>query len=154
MIGPVGSGKSTVAGEIAAHLGLPIIDLDEIYWRSGSAPTEEAWRQLHDVLLTGPKWVIAGDYRATARARFTAADTVIWLDLPVALCAMRAIRRHLLGHPAPLSSCLRWIGRYPHVGSKETEAALAATSCVEIHRFRSRRQVTTFLHAVRTSVGR
>ena len=145
VIGPVGAGKTTLACRIGVLASLPVTDLDDVFWRSVPVPTDEAWRTIHDGLLQGDGLVIAGDYRATAGTRFAAADTVVWLDLSVARCAFRTVRRKLQGNPAPLLSCLHWILRYPRRGRKETEAALLVSSTVEVHRLRTPQQVQLFL---------
>jgi adenylate kinase family enzyme len=61
VIGAVGSGKSTVAMALASQLGLPLVDLDRIYWESGSRPSEASWSATHGELIAGERWVLDGD---------------------------------------------------------------------------------------------
>lgn len=38
VVGPVASGKSTIAAEIAGHTGLPHLDLDNLFWERAGRP--------------------------------------------------------------------------------------------------------------------
>jgi uridine kinase len=149
IVGPVASGKTTLARRLGPKLGLPVIDLDESYWRSTPLPTEAEWADRHRELIAGDRWIISGDYRAVAPARFAAADTVIWLDPPRRTCLFRVTRRKLAGNPTPLLDSWRWIGRYRAHGRIETTAALAhpALTCI-VHRLRTSSEVASFLGAL------
>jgi len=149
VVGPVASGKSVVAARLSSDLGLPVIDLDDCYWRQTPVPTEDEWEARHRELIEHECWIISGDYRAVADARFSAADTVVWLDLPRTTCLYRATLRRLNGNPAPLLDCWRWIWRYANRGRHETATALAnpRLTCT-IYRLRSTRAVTSFLEVI------
>jgi uridine kinase len=146
IVGPVASGKTSLARRLGSTLGLPLVDLDDYYWRLRPVPTENEWTEIHRRLIGGDRWIIAGDYRAVAAARFKAADVVIWLDLPRHTCLSRVTRRKIRGNPSPLFECWRWIWRYPEHGRRETATALAdpALTCA-VHRLRSSSEVTSFL---------
>jgi adenylate kinase family enzyme len=155
VIGPVAAGKTTFARRLGAGLGLPVIDLDDVYWREPHQPSPEAWAAEHARLLAGPAWVIAGDYRATAPERLAAADTVVWLDLPVTTCVVRALRRHRRGYPAPLLASVRWILRYSRHGRRETEHNLAGIEGSGMHRVRTRSDADRLLQSfLAASAGR
>jgi hypothetical protein len=146
IVGPVASGKTTVATHLGTSLGLPIFDLDDCYWRQTPQPTDEEWAAIHRALIHREQWIISGDYRAVADARFAAADTVVWLDLPRSTCLFRATLRRLKGNSSPLLDCWRWIWRYPDHGRQETERSLSnpRLSCT-MYRLRSTRDLTVFL---------
>ena len=99
VIGPVGAGKSTLARELAARTGLPWIHLDDLYWRTGAVPSDHEWVDRHRAVVTEDRWIIDGDYRATAAERFEAADAVIWLDPPRWRCLWRVVKRAARGYP-------------------------------------------------------
>jgi hypothetical protein len=149
VVGPVASGKTTVAARLGASLRLPTFDLDDFYWRRNPLPTEEEWASTHRELIHRERWVISGDYRAVADSRFSAADTVVWLDLPRSTCLFRSARRKLRGNPTSLTDCWRWIWRYPKHGRHETASSLAnpQLTCM-IYRLRSSGDVTAFLAEV------
>jgi hypothetical protein len=95
------------------------------------------------------RWIIFGDYRAVADARFSAADTVVWLDLPRSTCLYRTTVRKVRGNPASLFRCWRWIWRYANHGSHETATSLAdpRLTCT-IYRLQSSAEVTSFLAGI------
>jgi hypothetical protein len=138
VIGPVGSGKSTLARDLARVTGLPLLQLDELYWRDGPVPTDRAWAAKHAALIAAERWIVDGDYRATAASRCACADTVVWLDPGAWRCTVRILRRQLNGYPAPLADCLRWTWRNPRHGRHETLAMLGSISRdTAIHRLRN-----------------
>lgn len=86
VMGPPGSGKSTFARGLGAARGLPVMHLDQAYWRPGwiEAPPE-AFREAIEGMAAGPAWIIEGNYTSLALAlapRLAAADTVVVLDVP------------------------------------------------------------------------
>jgi hypothetical protein len=146
IVGPVASGKTTLARHLGPKLGLPVFDLDDYYWRSRPVPTEEEWAERHRELIGGDQWIISGDYRAVAAARFEAADVVIWLDLPRRTCLRRVTLRKMKGNPSPLLECWRWIWHYPKHGRRETATTLAepALTCT-LHRLRTSSEMKSLL---------
>src|ERR1039458_4614079 len=96
ILGPGASGKSTLALQLGAITGLPVIELDKIFWKSGLRPTPPAeWENRQRELVEQSQWIMDGDfgpYDAVA-VRPRAADTIAFLDFPLWLCAWRALRR-------------------------------------------------------------
>lgn len=105
LIGGSGAGKTTVGRQLAERLGLPFVDLDELYWEPG-------WREVgHAELarrlaphLEAPGWVVAGNYHATTeRQVWPRATHLLVLDLPYPTLLRRALwrtlRRGLTGEP-------------------------------------------------------
>ena len=63
VIGPNGSGKTTVAKKLSQKLNIPHIELDNIYWKPnwGESSKEEFRRKVDD--LTGrDEWIVDGNY--------------------------------------------------------------------------------------------
>jgi hypothetical protein len=146
VIGPVASGKSTMARTLSDRFALPVHDLDAYYWAEAGPTSATEWTAIEQSLAAGDRWVIAGDYRATAAIRVAAADTVIWLDLSPMVCTRRAIARRLRGGRAPLTSCLRWIWGYPLHGRHETPATIENIAHgTVLYRLRTPTEVDEFL---------
>jgi adenylate kinase family enzyme len=96
VIGSPGSGKSTLATAIARRTRLPLIHLDQHYWRPGWVePDDETWAGQVRALASGERWVMDGNYGGTLDLRLPRADIVVWLDLPTRLCLWRIARRAL-----------------------------------------------------------
>ena len=96
IIGSSGSGKSTLARQLGARLELPVIHLDRHFWHPGWVGTpQEKWQQIVKNLVQRDQWIMDGNYRGTLETRLAAADSVVFLDLPPWICAMRAIKRRI-----------------------------------------------------------
>ena len=94
IIGPCGSGKSTLGRELAPRMGLPLVLMDQLGWQAGWVETEKA--ELNARLaeaVAEDAWLIEGNYGSTLAPRLERADTVIYLDFPIRLCLWRLVRR-------------------------------------------------------------
>src|SRR6266853_4412592 len=96
ILGRGGAGKSTLARRLGDVTGLPVVELDKVFWRPGLLPTpRDKWVQLQQKLIREEKWIMDGDlgpYDAV-EVRLRVADTVILLDFSLLRCAWRALRR-------------------------------------------------------------
>ena len=94
IIGSGGAGKSTFARELGEILGVTPTHLDVHYWRPGWQETpRDEWTEVQKNLLAGERWIVDGDYGGTMDLRLSAADTVIFLDMPRLLCVWRVLKR-------------------------------------------------------------
>lgn len=104
VIGPCGSGKSTLSFELARRLGLPLIHMDKLNWQPGwiDSPDDELLTRVRQV-VEQDRWLIDGNYGGTMPLRLDRADTVVYLDFPVALCFRRMLKRvwHYRGRVRP-----------------------------------------------------
>ena len=85
VFGNAGGGKSTLASRLANVTGLPLYPLDRIKFKAGGGeiPHEE-YLKIHTELLGRDEWIIDGfDSVASAWQRFRAADTLVYIDLPL-----------------------------------------------------------------------
>ncbi len=90
--GNAGSGKSTVASTLAKKHELTFASLDSIVWQEGWKKTpRDVCKKEVEKLISHDSWVIDGvDYDVMAAAEF-----IVFLDLPRAICAFRAMRRNM-----------------------------------------------------------
>jgi adenylate kinase family enzyme len=85
VFGNAGAGKSTLAKRLAAITRLPLYPLDLIQFKpdGGEVPQEE-YLKLHADLLRKDEWIIDGfGSAASAWDRFSRADTLVYIDLPL-----------------------------------------------------------------------
>jgi adenylate kinase family enzyme len=96
IVGPGAAGKSTLAAQLGSITGLPVIELDKLFWRPGlvAAPPHQ-WAAIQRELLTHDSWIMDGDLgpHDVLDVRLQAADTIVFLDFSPVRCAWRAIRR-------------------------------------------------------------
>ncbi len=96
VIGTPGSGKTTLAQQLAAHFSHPFIELDALFWGPSWTPVEPAqFRREAEAALSVPQWSVGGNHRIIQDLIWQRADTVIWLDYNLPLVMNRLIRRSL-----------------------------------------------------------
>lgn len=91
-----GNGKTTLGRELARRLGVPFIELDALVHGPGwtETPDEVLRDQLRPMLASDAGWVIDGTYQRKLGDLVTcAADTIVWLDLPIRVWLPRLVRR-------------------------------------------------------------
>ena len=94
VIGTTGSGKSTVAERLAAQTGLRIIELDALYWgRDWQGVPVDLFRHRVERETRDGGWIVVGNYGQVRDLVWPAADTLVWLDLPLPLVMWRLVRR-------------------------------------------------------------
>lgn len=94
VIGNPGSGKSMVARRLGTALGMPLVELDAIYWRPGwTRATDDEFLAMVAQATEGPRWVVDGVYPIAVEAVLASADLVVWLDLPFPTLLGRVVRR-------------------------------------------------------------
>lgn len=97
IIGPAGSGKYSLANQIAKKYALNHVELDSFKHGKNWEPIDkEKMRQLVRKQIIKSGWVIDGNYISTFGTELVdAADIVIWLDYSFPLVFQRLLRRTL-----------------------------------------------------------
>lgn len=95
VLGCSGSGKSVFARRLQECTGLPLVCLDNIWWKPDRShiPRDEFDAALAEVLRTDA-WIIDGDYSRTYDTRIRACDAVFFLDYGEDVC-MAGIRERV-----------------------------------------------------------
>lgn len=96
VLGCGGSGKSAFARRLGARTGLPVVELDAVFWQPGLEGLAAAeWVARQRELAAGPRWILDGDLGPydVLEVRAAAADTAVLLNLSPLRCAWRALRR-------------------------------------------------------------
>lgn len=123
VVGTSGSGKSTLAAAMSARLGVPHVELDAIRHQAGWVELEDGpMRARVAEAVSGPAWIVDGNYSAVRSVVWPAADTLVWLDLPLGLTLIRLARRTWRrwrtseelwnGNREKVSNHLRWDGLF------------------------------------------
>ena len=99
VIGCPGSGKSRLSRMLGEKLGLPVVHLDQLWWKPGweNVSVEEFDARLEEV-LEGEQWIIDGNFSRTMPLRLRHCDTIIYLDYSRWLCLLGMTQRVLGSH--------------------------------------------------------
>jgi adenylate kinase family enzyme len=135
VLGSPGAGKTTFSTSLAAVTGLPLIHLDEQYWRPGWVETpNDEWDRTQRALVDQPRWIMDGNYGRTVAIRLARADTVIVLSAPRRVCLYRVLKRVIAnwhrdtqapGCPEHLDvEFLKWIWNFPRESQPQLTQAL------------------------------
>jgi adenylate kinase family enzyme len=164
IFGNAGGGKSTIARRLAKLTGLPLYVIDMMQFRAGGdkLPQHE-FLQAHADLLRREEWIIDGfGSAALSWERFAAADTLIYVDLPLRIHYTWVTKRFINGlfadpkgwpEGSPLwSSTLSSYRVIPlchrHLTPKYRLLVAEASVAKRVHHLRSVAQVYSFLEVV------
>jgi adenylate kinase family enzyme len=94
VVGTTGSGKTTLAGELARRLSLLHVELDALHWGPNwtEAPLE-LFRERVEVATEAPRWVVDGNYSKLRNLVWRRAELLVWLDYALPVVMGRLIRR-------------------------------------------------------------
>ena len=171
VFGNAGGGKSTLARRLAEITGLPLHVIDIIRFegryradeKDGGKIPHEAYLRIHADLIREDRWIIDGfESIALAWERFAAADTLVYVDLPVPTHYWFVTKRLLKGlfrnppgwpENSPLwESTLdsyRVIGRcHRTLTPKYRQFVTEASASKRVHHLKSLKAMRAFLDAV------
>lgn len=96
ILGRTGSGKTTLARQLAADLDVAHIELDSLYFGPEfSTVPLSVLRERVSAAISGERWVTDGNKSAVRDLVWPRADTVIWLDYPLFVSLWRLGKRAL-----------------------------------------------------------
>ncbi len=151
IVGPGASGKSALASCLGQVTGLPVIELDKLFWRPGLAATpRDQWAAIQRELAAQESWIMDGDLGPydVIDVRLQAADTVVFLDFSPLRCAWRAIRRS-----RERADFWRWLLTYRRRSRPLLRQAIAAhAGDADIHILPTPRAVRRFVATITSDV--
>jgi adenylate kinase family enzyme len=167
VFGNAAGGKSTLARKLAQLTRLPLYPLDTIQWRRGGAkvPREE-YLKAHADLLTRDQWIIDGfGCVPSAWERFAAADTLVYIDLPLFTHYAWVTKRLVKGlfvnpegwpEDSPIwrstMDSYRVVGLcHRHLTPRYRQLVAEVASTKQVHHLRSPAEMRVFLEAVELS---
>ncbi len=87
ILGCCGSGKSRFARRLRDATGLPLICLDNVWWKPDRTHiSREEFDAALAAILSADAWIIDGDYCRSYEPRISACDTVFFLDYSEDVC--------------------------------------------------------------------
>lgn len=94
VVGTSGSGKTSLAVKLSQKLNLRHFELDTLFWKPNWTETsdEEFYKNVKET-VTGPVWVVCGNYRVTRELLWPEADCIVWLDYPLHVCLWHGLKR-------------------------------------------------------------
>jgi len=94
LYGVTGSGKTTLAAQIAELTGLPWHSVDDLTWEPGwvEVPMDEQRRQI-EVICSGERWILDTAYGRWIDLPLARVDLIVALDYPRWLSLSRLVRR-------------------------------------------------------------
>ena len=159
ILGPCGAGKSELARRLGRIHPLPVIHLDQHFWRPGwREPDRDEWHEQVERLIAEEQWIMDGNYGGTLARRLQRAQLVVHLDLPRRIFFPRVVWRSLsqLGRTRPdlapgcpeqiNLSFWRYAWHYPTDVQPRREARIAEAG-TPVMRLSSTRQVEDWLRA-------
>lgn len=161
MIGCGGAGKSTMARALGEKTGLPVVHLDQIFWRENwQSISRDTFDRLLQVELEKPRWIIDGDYGRTLAHRLQYCDTVVFLDYPRWQCILGVLKRVLTTYgrtrPDMAPGCkerfdwtfLTWVWNWRKNKRQNVMDILAAAEGVRVIVLKSRKEGKKFLEDI------
>lgn len=158
IIGCGGSGKSTLAKQLGKKLKLPVVHLDQIYWKENwQHISDEELDQLLTEAANQPKWIIDGNYNRTISTRLEHCDTIIYLDYSRFTCLRGVLKRIIttygrvrsdMGEGCPERfdlEFLKWVWDFNKKHRKKYHEMLSALEDKTVLIFHSRKECSAFL---------
>ena len=158
IIGCSGSGKTMLARALKEKLGLPVVHLDQLWWKAGwEHVTREEFDSRLAMALNMDGWIIDGNYSRTMPMRISRCDTVIYLDFDRWECLLGLFQRLISnrgkvrpdmgpGCPERLDwNHIRWVWNYREKCHGQNTMYLAQAKHARQIVLRNRREVKVFL---------
>jgi predicted kinase len=144
ILGRTGSGKTTLARELATALGIPHVELDSLYFGPDfSRAPLPLLRERTSAALAGDRWITDGNKRAVRDLVWPRADTIVWLDYPVYVSLWRLAKRARTRTLA-LSAQAAQTNRRTGLPKQMLAAAKGVLTALKSHRGQRREYPRTF----------
>jgi adenylate kinase family enzyme len=165
VFGNAGGGKSTLAKRLAEVTGLSLYPVDTIKFQAGGSEVpHQEYLKIHADLLNRDQWIIDGfGCVASAWERFSAADTLVYIDLPL-LAHFSWVTKRLVkglfqnpeGWPENSPIWSRTLAGYRvlwpchrQLTPRYRQLVADASSSKRVHHLKSRAEMKAFLRAVK-----
>ena len=162
IIGCGGAGKSTLARKLREITGLPVVHLDQLFWKPGwvEMPRDE-FDEILQKEIAKERWIMDGNFNRTIQERIARCDTVIYMDFNRMTCIFGVLKRVLTTYgrvrPDMGTGCperfdlefLKWVWNFNQNKRESYYQLLGNTSHARVIILRNRRDVKHFLKGLR-----
>lgn len=161
IIGGNGAGKTTFARELSQKKHLPLVHLDQLYWRGNWECVSKAeFDALLQAELEREQWIIDGNYNRTLPHRLRYCDTVFYFDFSTLKCLWsvtgRVIRNYGTSRPDMGGNCperfnlsfYRDIFQFRRKHRRRYHNLLRQASGVQVYVFTNRKQAKQYLQTL------
>ncbi|MBP3672489.1 MAG: topology modulation protein [Oscillospiraceae bacterium] len=158
IIGCGGAGKSTLARQLGEKTGIPVVHLDQLWWKPDwNHISREEFDQIVAAETDKPQWIMDGNFDRTVELRIAKCDTIIYLDFNRIACLLSWIKRVIKnwGHARAdmAEGCAewfdpemaRWIWNFNKNNRERNYRLLNEAESVETIVLKNRRAVKAFL---------
>ncbi len=162
IIGCGGAGKSTLARQLGDKLGLPVVHLDQLWWKPGwEHISREEFDAVHRAEIEKARWILDGNFNHTILERLQHCDTVLYLDFSRMACLMGIAKRIATTYgkvrPDMGEGCperidldfLKWVWHFNKKNRKRYHSLLRSAEGVEVIVLKNRKAVKAFLDGLR-----
>jgi adenylate kinase family enzyme len=178
VFGNAGGGKSRLARRLSEIAGLPLYCLDKVqfregrYWpkeSGGGKLSDDEYSRIHTDIVKRDEWIIDG-YGSVASTweRFAAADTLVYIDLPLlthySWVTSRFAKGLLRTPPGWPEDSPVWASTWSsyrvvwlchrHLTPRYRQLVADASSSKRVHHLKSASQIEAYLEAVRQEYRR
>lgn len=87
ILGSPGSGKSMFARKLEKCTGLPLVHLDNVWWKPDKTHiSRDEFDTILNSIICKDDWILDGDFSRTYEVRMNACDTIFFLDYSEDVC--------------------------------------------------------------------
>jgi adenylate kinase family enzyme len=149
-----GAGKSALSRQLSDVLGVPVVELDALFWQPGPTPVDlSRWAACQHELVQRDSWILDGDlgpYDEALDVRLRAAGTVVILDFTFLRCAWRTLRRG-----REQAGYWHWVWAYRRRGLPDVMRAISTDALhAKLYVLRDPAMVRRFAEDVRQTAAR
>ena len=153
VLGRGGAGKSALSRQLSEMTGIPVVELDALFWQPGPTPMDPSrWAACQHELVQRRCWILDGDlgpYDTALEVRLRAADTIVVLDFTLLRCAWRTLRRG-----REQAEYWHWVRAYRRRSLPTVMRAISAeASHARLYVLRNPAMVQRFVDDVRQAAG-
>ena len=166
IIGCGGAGKSTLARKMGELTGIPVIHLDQLFWKPGWVErTREEFDPMIQRELEKEAWIMDGNFSRTLPQRIQRCDMVIYLDFSRMSCLLGVLKRVLTTYgkvrPDMGEGCpermdfgfMKWVWNYNQNKRENNYRLLNEATHAETVVLKNRRSVRRFLKSLENEGG-